>query len=106
MNEQCISKFIILKILLFISFFSRSLTDEPAEYLHTQKQRHVYLEAEPGIWWSLVVQNPHSVVTNNGKQEIEWFENDLDDASLQSILKRIYKTFKVFPKTLLFLFYT
>lgn len=76
--------------------FVKGFTDEPAEYLHTQKRRHVYLEAEPEIWWSLVVQNPHNVVTNNGKQEIEWFEEELDDASLQSILKKTYKTFKMF----------
>jgi hypothetical protein len=39
----------------------------------------------------------------DGKQVTEYKENDLDDLCLQTVLRQIYKTFKVPPNLILIL---
>ena len=88
-----------------LSAFCR--TFQPAsdpEVMHTQKRRHVLLQPEPGFWLVLIARNPTApnangdaaaaAVTHDNFQDAA--EEELQDAVLQSLLRRIYTTLRTF----------
>jgi len=80
-------------LISFASIFSKDL---PCEAVHLEKQRHVYLELEDGLWMVMEVNNP----TFQADGSTQYSEDDLDDKALRAVLQQSYDVFRLFNGTM------
>ncbi|KAI1315194.1 vacuolar fusion protein ccz1 [Mortierella claussenii] len=72
----------------------------PCENVHSQKNRLVFLEAEPGYWLHLCIElgkTRRSVKSEDGKSRIitEYLEHEIHDTVVSALLKQAYGMYKV-----------
>jgi len=79
-------------LITFTTVFS---PDKPCSAVHLEKQRHAYLQCEPGIWCVMEVNNP--IVTTNGEPVHQ--EEELSDLWCASLLKQSWDYFRLFHGT-------
>jgi len=78
----------------FTSTFS---PDRLCESVRREKHTCAYFNPEKDIWLAMIVRNPFiSRTAKDGKVSHQYFEDDLDDALLQTIVRQAYKMFKLF----------
>eukprot|EP01133_Synstelium_polycarpum_P005960 gene5960-6903_t len=67
--------------------------DKPCDNIHTMKHTIALYEPEPDIWMVLALNNP-SGTASAGKKE--YFEEEVDDIILQTVLHQIYDLWRMF----------
>ncbi|KAG0317518.1 vacuolar fusion protein ccz1 [Dissophora globulifera] len=72
----------------------------PCDNVHSQKNRLVFYEAEPGYWLHLCIElgtTKRSVKGSDGKYHLvtEYLEHDIHDAVISALLQQAYAMFRV-----------
>merc|ERR1712166_1106825 len=76
-------------LITFTSVFS---PDKPCSAVHLEKQRHAYLQCEPGVWCVMEVNNP--IVMTNGEPVYQ--EEELNDLWCRELLQQSWEFFRLF----------
>ncbi|XP_070951462.1 vacuolar fusion protein CCZ1 homolog B isoform X5 [Macaca nemestrina] len=98
-NEKIRNVGLCEAIVQFTRTFSPS---KPAKSLHTQKNRQFFNEPEEHFWMVMVVRNPIiEKQSKDGKQVIEYQEEELLDKVYSSVLQQCYSMYKLFNGTFL-----
>ncbi|KAL1922300.1 uncharacterized protein VTP21DRAFT_9839 [Calcarisporiella thermophila] len=82
----------------FTRVFSQN---KPCENVHTQKNRLVFLEAEPGFWIHMCIelgQMKKQGKDSSGKPKvnIEYLDHELQDVTIRAALEQAYQIYKLF----------
>lgn len=84
-----------------VIIFSNKFSSHPANSLHTLKERTVFYETETDFWLCLAVSVPSSRKQGKDSGEtIEFYPEDVNDAVLQSLIRRSYEMFCLFHLSL------
>lgn len=98
-KQDDIMKYVGLAVAL--GAYTGSFTSAPCEAMHTLKTRQVFLNPEGSFWLSLIVTLPVTErVGKDGKSEVQYHEEDVQDVVLQAALLQAYEMYKLFNGTL------
>ncbi|KAL0092890.1 hypothetical protein J3Q64DRAFT_1808142 [Phycomyces blakesleeanus] len=91
----------------FTSAFSPS---KPTQNVHTQKNRMIFLQPEPGFWMYMCVELGilrRQIRDAKGKEKLvtEYLDTQLSDRALESVLKIGYEQFKLLHGTFSYILY-
>jgi len=78
--------------------FTRTFSpDGLCEAVRREKHTCAFYNPEPNFWVVMIVKNPFIIKTaKDGKATYQYFEDEVDDALLQSIIRQSYKMFRLF----------
>lgn len=84
--------------------YSTFSPSRPTENVHSQRNRMVFLQPEPGFWMHMCVELGilrRQIKDANGKEKLatEYRDTELNDQALSAVLKIGYEQFKVRKKT-------
>ena len=80
-----------------VQFTSTFHPSTSCEFLHTQKSRQVFFNPEGRFFMAMAVNIPYNQrVLKDGKCAVEYFEEEVQDGILHSVLKQAYSMFKLF----------
>ncbi|KAF7721863.1 vacuolar fusion protein ccz1 [Apophysomyces ossiformis] len=87
-----------------VNFTSAFSTSKPTQNVHTQKNRMVFLQPEPGFWMHMCVELGilrRQIKDAKGKEKLvtEYLDTQLNDQALEAILKIGYEQFKLLNGT-------
>ncbi|CAM9898124.1 unnamed protein product [Lampetra fluviatilis] len=83
-----------------VQFTRTFCTEEPAQALHTQTNRQLFLEAEENFWMVMVVSNPTlEKQEKDGPRTREYQEEELLDNVYKAVLQQSYSMYKLFKGT-------
>jgi len=78
--------------------FTRTFSPDVAcESVHREKHTCAFYNPEPDIWVVMMVRNPTiSKAGKDGKVVYQYLEDETDDCVLQTVVRQVYKMFKLF----------
>ncbi|KAI7872470.1 hypothetical protein BDF14DRAFT_1873141 [Spinellus fusiger] len=87
-----------------VNFASAFSASKPAQNVHTQKNRMVFLQPEPGFWMYMCVELgilKRHIRDSQGKEKLvtEYLDAQLSDQALEAVLKLGYEQFKLLHGT-------
>ncbi|KAI9019556.1 hypothetical protein CLU79DRAFT_804864 [Phycomyces nitens] len=93
-----------------VNFTSAFSPSKPAQNVHTQKNRMVFLQPEPGFWMYMCVELGilrRQIRDPKGKEKLvtEYLDTQLSDRALESVLKIGYEQFKLLHGTFSYILY-
>lgn len=88
------------KLVLFHFCISTFSTSRPTENVHSQRNRLVFLQPEPGFWMHMCVElgiQRRQIKDAKGKEKLvtEYSDTELNDQALSALLCIGYEQFKV-----------
>ncbi|KAG2222752.1 hypothetical protein INT45_013116 [Circinella minor] len=83
-----------------VNFSSAFSPSHPAQNVHSQKNRLVFYQPEPGFWLHMCIELGvlrKQVKDNKGKEKLvtEYLDSQLNDRAIESVLKLGYEQFKL-----------
>ncbi|KAI8148611.1 hypothetical protein BJV82DRAFT_270421 [Fennellomyces sp. T-0311] len=88
-----------------VNFSSAFSPSQPAQNVHSQKNRLVFLQPEPGFWLHMCIELGvlrKQVKDNKGKEKLvtEYLDSQLNDRAIEAVLKLGYEQFKLLNGTM------
>ncbi|KAI7899642.1 uncharacterized protein BX663DRAFT_532759 [Cokeromyces recurvatus] len=87
-----------------VNFTSTFSPSHPTQNVHSQKNRMVFLQPEPGFWMHMCVElgiHRRQIKDSKGKEKLvtEYLDSQLNDKALEAVLKIGYEQFKLLNGT-------
>ncbi|KAI9487631.1 MAG: hypothetical protein EXX96DRAFT_86315 [Benjaminiella poitrasii] len=87
-----------------VSFTSTFSPSQPTQNVHSQKNRMVFLQPEPGFWMHMCIELGilrRQIKDSKGKEKLvtEYLDSQLNDKALEAVLKIGYEQFKLLNGT-------
>lgn len=85
----------------FLTLLYRTFSpSQPTQNVHSQKNRMIFLQPEPGFWIHMCVELGilrKQIKDSKGKEKLvtEYLDSQLNDNALEAVLKIGYEQFKV-----------
>jgi len=77
--------------------FTNTFSDRKCESVRREKHTCAFFNPEQDTWVAMMVRNPYiSRTGKDGKATQQFFEDEVDDAVLQTIVRQAYKSFRLF----------
>lgn len=82
-----------------VKYSSSFSPEKPIEVLYTQKTKRVYFNPEPNFWMSMIIELPKAERTKDGKQVMEYQEEEVQNLLIEALLQESYRMYKLFHGT-------
>ncbi|KAG2208694.1 hypothetical protein INT47_007793 [Mucor saturninus] len=93
-----------------VNFTSTFSPSHPTQNVHSQKNRMIFLQPEPGFWIHMCVElgvSRKQIKDSKGKEKLvtEYLDSQLNDKALEAVLKIGYEQFKLLNGTFTYLLF-